>query len=170
MNARTEFVIEPGKPTILIRRLLDAPRKIVFAAVTRPEYVAQWWGFRVSTMVECQADLRVGGAWRYVVRMPDGSEHGFGGVYKEIVPPERLVQTFRYDGYPEAESVETVVLQERGNQTLLTVTVLHSSVENRDGHVASGMEAGCSESHDRLAELLARLQQRAAGGNQAGAP
>jgi uncharacterized protein YndB with AHSA1/START domain len=94
--------------------------------------------------------------------MPDGSEHGFGGKYREIKPYSRLVSTFRYDGYPDAESVETSVFEEpEPGKTLLVVTVLHSSVANRDGHVASGMESGASESHDRLAELLASLASRA---------
>jgi uncharacterized protein YndB with AHSA1/START domain len=158
MIPRTEFTIEPGKPTIVIKRLFDAPRHLVFAASTTPEYLARWWGFRISKLTECRIDLRPGGVWRYVLRMPDGSEHGFGGVYREVVPPERLVYTSRYDGYPDAESVETATFDDRGaRKTLLTVTVQHSSVANRDGHVASGMEAGATESHDRLAELLATL-------------
>lgn len=157
MAETTRFIIEPGKPTIVIQRLFDAPRHLVFEAVTKPEHVARWWGFRESKLTECRMDLRTGGAWRFVLRMPDGSEHGFGGVYREIVPPERLVYTFRYDGYPDAEAVETIALEERKGKTMLTATVLHSSVENRDGHVSSGMEAGATESHDRLAELLATL-------------
>jgi uncharacterized protein YndB with AHSA1/START domain len=154
---KTSFTIEPGKPTVVIQRLFDAPRHLVFEASTKPEHLARWWGFRDSKLIECKVDLRPGGAWRYVLRMPDGSEHGFGGVYKEVVPPERLVYTFRYDGYPDAEAVETIILEEKMGKTLLTATVLHTSVENRDGHVASGMEEGAIESHDRLAELLATL-------------
>lgn len=157
MIGRTSFTIEPGKPTIVLRRLFDAPRKLVWEATTRPEHVARWYGFRDSELIECRIDLRVGGEWRYVLRMPDGSEHGFGGVYREVVPPKWLVQTFRYDGFPDAEAVETAVYEEQGAKTLLTITVLHQSVEFRDGHVASGMEVGANESHDRLEELLASL-------------
>ncbi len=157
MPAKTSFTIEPGKPTVVIRRLFDAPRHLVFAAWTKPEHVARWYGWRESTLSECRIDLRPGGAWRYVIRMPDGSEHGFGGVYREVVPPERLVYTFCYDGYPDAEAIETVIFEERNAKTLLTSTLLHKSVENRDGHVASGMEAGAAETLDRLAELLASL-------------
>jgi uncharacterized protein YndB with AHSA1/START domain len=158
MIERTNFTIEPGKPFVLIERVFDAPRHLVFAAHTRPEHVARWWGNRDSTLSVCRIDLRPGGEWRYVLRMPDGSEHGFGGVYREIVPPERLVYTFRYDGYPDAEAVETLTFEERAGKTLLEATVLHQSVENRDGHVASGMEEGALESHERLAELLASLK------------
>jgi len=157
MIGKTHFTIEPGKPTIVLRRLFDAPRKLVWEATTKPEHVARWYGFRASEIVECRIDLRVGGEWRTVLRMPDGSEHGFGGVYREVVPPKRLVQTFRYDGFPDAEAVETAVYEEQGGKTLLTITVLHQSVEFRDGHVASGMEVGATESHDRLEELLASL-------------
>lgn len=167
MTSRTEFVIEPGQPTIVIRRRFAAPRHLVFQAVTKPELVAKWWGPRGSTLTRCRMDLRPGGAWRFSLRFPDGSEHGFGGVYREVVPPVRVVSTFRYDGYPDAESVETMVLEEDGTDTLLTVTVEHTCVEHRDGHVASGMEAGCVESHDRLEELLATLQARSAGGSHA---
>jgi uncharacterized protein YndB with AHSA1/START domain len=157
MSARTSFLIEPGRPTIVIKRLFDAPRHLVFEASTKPEYLARWWGFRNSTLTQCTVDLRPGGAWRFVLRMPDGSEHGFGGVYREVVAPQRLVYTFRYDGFPDAEALETVTFEDRKGKTLLTSTVLHQSVENRDGHVASGMEAGATESHDRLAELLDEL-------------
>ncbi len=161
MTAKTSFLIEPGKPTIVIKRLFDVPRHLVFEASTKPEYLARWWGPRDSTLTKCTVDLRLGGAWRFVLRMPDGTEHGFGGVYREVVRPERLVYTFRYDGYPDAEAVETVTFDDLQGKTLLTATVLHKSVENRDGHVASGMEAGATESHERLAELLATLSPAA---------
>lgn len=158
MKDKTSFIIEPGKPTIVIKRLFHAPPRLVFEATTKPEHLAHWWGFRASKLTQCDIDLKPGGSWRFVLRMPDGSEHGFGGKYREVQPYSRLVSTFRYDGYPDAESVETSVFEEtQPGKTLLTVTVLHSSVENRDGHVASGMESGCAESHDRLAELLASL-------------
>jgi uncharacterized protein YndB with AHSA1/START domain len=157
MVEKTSFLMEPGKPTIVVKRLFDAPRHLVFEAATKPEYLARWWGFRSSTLIHCTVDLRPGGEWRFVLRMEDGSEHGFGGVYREVVPPERLVYTFRYDGYPDAEALETVTFEDRKGKTLLTAVILHQSVENRDGHVASGMEAGATESHERLAELLASL-------------
>ena len=163
MTGKTRFEIPPGKPTILLERVFDAPRELVFDAVTRPEYVRRWWGWRESSLTECRIDLRPGGAWRIVLRMPDGSTHGFGGTYREIVRPERIVATLRYDGFPEAEAVETTTLEELGARTRLRVVVLHQSVENRDGHVASGMEVGATESHDRLEELLASLPRGATG-------
>jgi uncharacterized protein YndB with AHSA1/START domain len=157
MAEKTSFTIEPGKPTIIIRRLFNAPRRLVWEAWTKPEHVAHWYGFRTSSLSECRIDLRPGGAWRFVIRMPDGSEHGFGGTYREISPPERLVSTFRYDGYPDAEALETVTFEEQGRKTIVTSIVLHKSVENRDGHVASGMEAGAVECYERLDEVLESL-------------
>jgi uncharacterized protein YndB with AHSA1/START domain len=154
---KTHFTIEPGQPTIVIRRTFDAPRRLVFEAMTKPEHLALWWGPRDSLVEECRVDLRVGGKWRIVLRTPDGDEHGFGGTYREILPPERVVATFVYDGFPDAEAVETMTLEEKGGKTLLTVTVLHTSVEHRDGQVAAGMETGCAESHDRLTEVLASM-------------
>lgn len=157
MDPRTSFTIEPGQPEIVLERTFDAPPALVFEAVTRPELIAQWWGPRGTTLAECAVDLRPGGDWRFVLRMPDGSRIGFGGTYREIDRPRRVVQTFRCDAYPEAESVETATLEARGKRTLLRVVVLHSSVANRDAQVQAGMEAGAVESHDRLAELLASL-------------
>ena len=157
MNTRTKISIPKDKPIITIQRQFAAPAHRVFDASTKPEYIPRWWGYRAAKMTECRIDLRPGGAWRFVLRMPDGSEHGFGGVYREIVRPTRLVYTFRYDGYPDAESVETLTFEERAGRTLLTATVQHTSIANRDGHVASGMEEGACESHDRLAELLATM-------------
>jgi uncharacterized protein YndB with AHSA1/START domain len=159
MIGKTSVTIPAREPTIVIQRLFDAPRRLVWEATTRPEHVARWYGFRDAQIVECRLDVRPGGSWRIVLRTPDGSEHGFGGVYREVVPPERLVQTFRYDGFPDAEAVETAVYEKKEKKTLLTVTVRHQSIEHRDGHVASGMEAGATESHDRLEELLAELSR-----------
>jgi uncharacterized protein YndB with AHSA1/START domain len=158
VTAKTSFTIDPKEPTVVIRRVFDAPRHLVFEAMTRPEHVARWYGFRDSTLSECKIDLRPGGKWRFVILMADGSEHGFGGVYREVVPSKRLVYTFRYDGYPDAEAIETVTFEDQNGKTLMTNTVLHTSIENRDGHVASGMEAGAVESLDRLEELLASLK------------
>ena len=160
MIGRTEFTIEPGKPWLVIRRVFDAPPHLVFEATTRPEHMKHWYGPRGSRVTDCRIDLRPGGHWRVVVLMPDGSEHGFGGVYREVEPGNRLVYTFVYDGFPDAEAVESVTFEAQpGDRTLVTIHVMHKSVEHRDGHVASGMEVGATESQDRLAERLAALAQ-----------
>ncbi|HMF17995.1 MAG TPA: SRPBCC family protein [Gemmataceae bacterium] len=149
----------PSDREIRIRRVLEAPRRLVFEAMTRPEHIRRFWGPRIMTMTKCEVDFRVGGSWRFVLTAPDGSQHPFTGVYKEIVPPERIVQTFIYDVdmIRDHPAVETLTLEERGNQTIVTVTVLHDSKESRDGHVNAGMEGGARETYDRLAELLTEL-------------
>jgi uncharacterized protein YndB with AHSA1/START domain len=107
-----------------------------------------------STLRVCEVDLRPGGSWRFVLRGPDGNEYGFGGEYREIKPPERLVYTFRFDGAPGAEAVETLSFVEKDGKTTFTGVTLHTSVENRDGHVRAGMEEGMTQTLDRLAERL----------------
>jgi len=150
----------PSDREIRIRRVLEAPRRLVFEAMSKPQHIRRFWGPRFMTMTTCEVDFRVGGAWRFVLAAPDGSEHPFTGVYKEIVPPERIVQTFIYDVdmIRDHPAVETLTLEERGNQTIVAVTVLHDSKESRDGHVNAGMEGGVRETYDRLAELLAELR------------
>jgi uncharacterized protein YndB with AHSA1/START domain len=161
MAGKTKVIAEPGKPTILITREFDAPRDLVFEACSKPELVKRWWGPRNTSFVVCQIDFRVGGSWRYVLRGPSGREEGFGGVYREIVPVERIVQTSVFDPFPQAESVETCLLTALGQRTLLTVTVVHKAVEFRDGHVQAGMEGGLQQTHERLDELLATMARAA---------
>jgi uncharacterized protein YndB with AHSA1/START domain len=119
--------------------------------------VRHWYGPRRLTMTVCEIDLRVGGSWRYVVRDPDGNEFGFSGVYREIVPPERLVTTEGFEGMPGHDYIATLTLDEHDGKTTLTNTLLYQSVEDRTGHIQSGMEPGMRETLDRLAELLATL-------------
>jgi uncharacterized protein YndB with AHSA1/START domain len=102
-------------------------------------------------------DVRVGGAWRYVQTDPDGTVHAFNGVYKEVVPPERIVYTFEYEAMAGRIIVDTATLEDLGGKTRVTVTTRFDSVEDRDGMLNSGMEGGASESWDRLAELLEKL-------------
>jgi len=154
MAGETSVIAEPGKPTIVIRRVFHAPRRDVFDAWTKPEHLVHWWGTHGTTLRVCEVDLRPGGAWRFVLRAPDGNEYGFGGEYREIVPPERLVWTMRFDGAPGAEALETLTFVEKDGKTTVTCTTLHTSVENRDGHLQSGMEEGMRETLDRLDEHL----------------
>jgi uncharacterized protein YndB with AHSA1/START domain len=148
----------PSDREIVITRVFDAPAKLVFEAMTNPEHVRRWWGLRSSTFVVCDIDFRVGGEWRYVLREEDGSEFGWHGKYREIEAPHRLVSTEVFEGFPDAESVNTVTLVEEDGQTTLTTTVLHQSQEYRDGHINSGMEGGMQETFDRLEELLRSLK------------
>jgi uncharacterized protein YndB with AHSA1/START domain len=149
-----------GDREIVMTRALDAPRRLVFDAYTKPELVKQWLlGPPGWSMPICEIDLRVGGVYRYVWRRDsDGSEMGMGGVYREIAAPERLVATEKFDQpwYP-GEAVGTTVLVEQGGKTTITQTLLYQSQEARDAVLKSGMERGVAASYDRLADLLASL-------------
>jgi len=148
-----------GDREIVMIRVFDAPRKLVFDAFTKPELLKQWLlGPPGWSMPVCEIDLRIGGRYRYVWRRDtDGTEMGCGGVYREIVPPERLVHTEQFDDpwYP-GESLITTVLDEQRGKTTLTATMLYESRDARDGILKSGMESGVAASYDRLAELLAK--------------
>src|SRR6266852_792282 len=150
-----------GDREIVMTRDFDAPRRLVFDALTKPELVKQWLlGPPGWSMPVCEIDLKVGGAYRYVWRRDsDGTQMGMGGVYREIVAPERLVATERFDEawYP-GEAVGTLVLVEQGGKTTLTQTELYQSREARDAVLKSGMEQGVAASYDRLAELLPSLR------------
>ena len=150
----------PSEREIVLTRLFDAPRRLVFDAMTRPEHVRRWWGILDDrhSVASCEIDLRVGGAWRFVGRGPEGDFPAFYGVYREISPPERLVYTEIFEPFPDAESVVTAVLTEEEGKTRLTVNCRYPSREVRDMVLESGMERGAGISYDRLEELVAELQ------------
>jgi len=159
MSEKTLELMTRGDREIVMTRVFDAPRRLVFDAFTKPEQVKRWLlGPPGWTMPVCEIDLRVGGAYRYVWRAADGQKMGMGGVYREIRAPERLVTTERFDEawYP-GEAVGTVVLVEQGGKTTLTQTILYESREARDAVLKTGMERGVAASYDRLAELLPSL-------------
>src|SRR5437773_10052682 len=147
-----------GDRDLVMTRDFAAPRKLVYDAHTKPELVRQWLlGPPGWTMPVCEMDVRVGGKYRWVWRKDsDGSQMGMGGVYREVVAPERLVTTERFDEawYP-GESLNTLVLVEQGGRTTLTQTLRYESQEARDAVLKSGMEKGVAASYDRLADLLA---------------
>src|SRR5438034_6231661 len=147
----------PSDREVLITRTLHAPRKLVFEAMTEPRHLKQWLGPRVMTITVADADLRIGGAWRFVHRAPDGTDHAFSGVIREFRAPERVVRTNNYENIPGAESLETMTLEEHGGRTVVTIRVLFKSRDQRDGYIASGAEGGMRESYDRLDELLPRI-------------
>jgi uncharacterized protein YndB with AHSA1/START domain len=122
--------------------------------------VRHWWGWRTSTMITCEADVRPGGSWRYVTREENGMEVPFTGVYQEVTPPERVVHTEMYDVEPFNSgdpAVTTVTFSEENGTTTVTVSTLYPSKEIRDVVLGTGMETGAAESYDRLAELLGTL-------------
>ena len=153
-NTGTLKVTTPSDREIVLTRVFDAPRHMVFDAFTKPELLKLWFGPHGWSLVVCEVDLRVGGSFRFVLRGPDGKDMGMRGVYREIVPPERSVHMESFDDWP-GESQVTSVLTEQGGKTTLTATVLYYSQAVRDAVIQSGMEHGAAETYDKLAELLA---------------
>lgn len=163
MSSTALTLTTPSDRELVITRVFDAPRQLVFDAFTKPEHLRQWWGLRSHTLIVCDIDLRVGGAWRFVSRAPDGSEHGFSGVYREIDAPDRLVQTEGYEAMPGHDYIVTLTLTEQDGKTHMQGHLLYQTPEDRDGHLHAGMEAGMRESYDRLTELLAREMAKTGG-------
>jgi uncharacterized protein YndB with AHSA1/START domain len=159
-SAKTKVTL-PSDREILITREFDAPRDLVFKAMSDPALIPQWWGPRKYETIVDKMDVRQGGSWRFINRLPDGTEFAFRGEYREIVPPERIVQTFEFEPMPGHISVETATFTERDGRTLLTARSVFASKEDRDGMIESGMETGLAETHDRFAELLAELRSEA---------
>lgn len=155
-QAQAAVVTTPADREIRIERVFDAPRDRVFAVYTDPDLIPEWWGPRGTTTVVDRMDVKAGGGWRFVVRDADGREQGFRGTYREITPPERIVQTFEWEGMPGHVSVETATFEDLGDRTKVTTTALFHTIEERDGMLASGMEQGMNETYARLDEVLAR--------------
>ena len=151
----------PTDCEILITRHFEAPVETVWRAVTEPRHVLRWWGPDWCPLVACEIDLRVGGAWRYLSLDTDGNQLGWHGRYIEIDAPSRIVQTEVFEGFPDAEAVNTMTLTARDGGTTLQTLVRHSSQEHRDGHIASGMEKGMQVTFDRLEDLLGRFDTTA---------
>ena len=149
----------PSDTEITLTRLFDAPRELVWEAMTKPEHVRRWWGCldeRYSVPV-CEIDLRVGGRWRFVGRGPDGDFPAFFGEYLEIDRPGRLVYTEIFEPFPDAASVVTQRLDEEQGKTRLTVTARYDSRQTRDIVLGTGMEKGAAVSYDRLEDVVAAL-------------
>jgi uncharacterized protein YndB with AHSA1/START domain len=158
-NSETFKVTTPSDREIRLTRLFDAPRELVFEAMSRPEHIRQWWGNLGDgySVPVCEVDLRVGGAWRFVNQTPKGQMAVFYGVYREIAPPARVVFTEIFEPFPDAVSVVTAVLTDENGKTRLTATCLYPSLEVRDMVLQTGMEKGAALSYDRLEEVASRL-------------
>jgi uncharacterized protein YndB with AHSA1/START domain len=146
----------PTDREIHVERVFDAPRDRVFAAYTDPKLIPEWWGPNGTTTTVDRMDARTGGDWRFVIRNSDGTETGFRGTYREVSPPERIVQTFEWEGMPGYVSVETATFEDLGDRTKVVSTSLFHTTEERDGMLQSGMEGGMSQTYARLDALLAR--------------
>lgn len=165
INSETFKVTTPSDLEIAMTRLFNAPRRLVFDALTKPELVKQWLlGPPGWSMPVCEIDPRVGGAYRFLWRGPDGAEMGLRGIYREIVQPERFAATERFDDpwYP-GEALVTYALTEQNRVTALTLTVRYESREARDGVLKTPMEKGVAMSYDRLEQLLASSGVREMG-------
>jgi uncharacterized protein YndB with AHSA1/START domain len=159
-NSDTFKVSTPSDTDIHMTRLFDAPRQLVFDAMTKPEHVRRWWGCISDghSVATCEIDLRVGGAWKFVGRGPKGEFPAFYGVYKEIDAPERLVYTEIFEPYPDNGSLVTQVLTEENGKTRLDLTARYESIDVRDMVIKTGMEKGAAISYDRLEDLVIELQ------------
>ena len=162
-SSGTAVVTLPTDTQVLITREFAAPKHLVYRAWTTPELIKRWWSGDRGEVTSVEVDLRVGGTWRYVMVVRcgsefDGSEVGFHGEFREIVPDERIVSTEVYEGMPEGEAVNTLTLTEKDGRTTLTVLVQHTSQEHRDAHINSGMEAGMQEALDHLEQVAVSLR------------
>jgi uncharacterized protein YndB with AHSA1/START domain len=146
----------PSNREIVLTRVFNAPRRLVFEAWTRPEHVRQWYGCDGSSITTCEIDLRPGGAYRYVMHMEDGT-HSLSGVYRDIVPPARLVFTQRFDDDPDTEALIAVTFEERDGKTTMTNTALYRTAADRQAMLDLGVEKGATETFDRLADYLETL-------------
>src|SRR5258708_1716065 len=154
MVTATEFKVEREAREIVMARVFDAPRETVLRALTDPEMITNWWGPRGYTTRIDKMDLRPGGEWRFVQHDLDGNEHAFHGEHREVVPPERLVITFEYEGMPGHVSLQTLTLEEVDGKTRVVSTASFENDADLEGMVQSGLEKGAVESWERLAELI----------------
>ena len=163
-SSGTATVTTPTDTQILIAREFDAPKDLVYRAYTEPELIKRWWSAKRGAVTVCEVDLREGGKWRYVMITDDGTEVGFHGEYREVVPNERLVSTEVYEGVPVPEGEEeqgvlnTLTLTETNGRTSLTVLVECGVKEIRDMIIESGMEGGLQDAYDLLEELAISLK------------
>jgi uncharacterized protein YndB with AHSA1/START domain len=156
--AQTEIIAEPGSCYVIVTRIINAPRDVVFKAVTDPTLIPQWWGPRRFTTTVARMAVMSGGTWRFLQRDQSGKEYGFHGVYHDVVIPERLVYTMEYEGVPGYVSLNTDKFTERDGITIMTSTTIFESVMERDQKLQWGLAEGTTEMTNRLNELLAQTQ------------
>jgi uncharacterized protein YndB with AHSA1/START domain len=147
-------ITTPTDRHVVVTRAFDAPAAMVFDALTKPEILKKWYGQEGWEMVVCDVDLRVGGAWRFVSRLPGGKEIGQVGVYREIVPGKRLVNTENWEDWEAGECLVMTDLEEKDGKTVLTTTTLFPTTEVRDFILKSGFEGSVGIFYDRLSEVL----------------
>ena len=157
-----EIIAPVGEPTFFMTRTLNAPRALVWKALSEPEHVVRWWGPHGHTNRVLEFDWRVGGRWKVESTMPDGEVIVFFGEYREIEKPEKVTQTFSFDQLPEGvHSVDTVVLEDHGDKTVYRASSIFPDIASRDGMMASGMEVGVREGFERLDAMLEEFKAHA---------
>lgn len=157
--SKDNLVVEREKLSFSMSRVFDAAPEQVWKAISDPELIPQWWGPAYLTTTVDQMDFRVGGAWRFVQVDPEGNEHAFNGVYKEIAPPERLAYTFEYEPMAGHITTDTILLEALPDgKTRMTSTTTADSLEDLEGLLQSGMEDGAVETWDRLEQLLVKVR------------
>jgi uncharacterized protein YndB with AHSA1/START domain len=150
-------ITTPSDREVRMTRDFHAPRALVFDTLTRPELLRRWYGLEGWELIVCEIDLRPGGAWRYLSRLPNGREVGQQGIYREIAAPEKIVNTEFWDDWNPGEVLVTTLLTEHDGETTLTVTILFPSKEVRDTLIAHGMNNNTAQMYDQLERLLASL-------------
>jgi uncharacterized protein YndB with AHSA1/START domain len=156
-NAETFTVTTPSDREIVVTRVFNAPRKLVFDAWTSPKYLPHWMlGPDGWSMPVCEIDLRPGGSWHIVWRHSNGQEMEMRGAYREVQPPERVVSSESW-GPDWPETLNTVVFSEHAGKTTATITLLYPSKDARDAALKTGMKQGMSQSYDRLEAYLESL-------------
>jgi uncharacterized protein YndB with AHSA1/START domain len=157
--SKLSVVAEPGKQEIVLTRIFDAPREIVFRTYTDPSTISEWWGPRSMTTTVDRMEVRKGGVWRFVQQESNGMVHAHNGVYHEVAAGERLVNTYEYEGFPGAVALVTTTFEDLPDgRTKFTEVTLYPSPEAREGVLQSGMTEGARELFDRLEAFLAKLQ------------
>jgi uncharacterized protein YndB with AHSA1/START domain len=151
-----DITAEPGVPQVITTRSFDAPRDLVYRALTEPDLLVQWLGPRKYTMTIVRYDLRDGGTYRYIHADDAGNAYAFHGVFHGDPTPDGMVQTFEFEGSPGNVSMDTLTLEERDGRTTVRTNSVYQSVEARDGMVQSGMAEGMDDGYDRLEELLGK--------------
>lgn len=154
----TKFMVEPGKQELVITRIIDAPRDVVFKAITDPSLIPEWWGPKRFVTTVDKMDVRPGGVWRFVQKDGSGNLYAFKGVYHDVLAPERLVYTFEFEGMPGHVMLESVTFEDLGNKTKMIDKVIYQSVEDRDGMLREGMKEGAMETMDRFTALVTKVQ------------
>jgi len=150
-------ITTPTEREVVLKRIFDASRELVFDALTTPELLKRWYGPTGWTLILCEIDLKVGGNWHFVVERPDGKKIGQKGVYHEVIRPERIVNTESWEDWDPGETLVTTTLVEIDQKTTLTSTSLFPSQEVRDIILKSGLDDGAKQSYQRLADLLGTL-------------